>query len=194
MRCDSGLEITATGAFDSVPRPDVILVPGSGRWQQALAEQNDLVAWPAAAHTSATWTTSVCTGSTLLAKAGILAGRPATTHWAVRGVLRDSARGSRSPASSSMVMSSPPQGSPPESTWRLCSPPGCGTSALRRPSSCPSSTCPSRRSTRAVWRPPARRPSRTWRGYSRRPDRRLPRPARACIVGRRDQPAATPHH
>ncbi|MEU4746872.1 DJ-1/PfpI family protein [Actinosynnema sp. NPDC023658] len=36
---------------------------------------------------AATWTTSVCSGSTLLAQAGILDGRPATTHWAVRDEL-----------------------------------------------------------------------------------------------------------
>ncbi|MBB4934467.1 transcriptional regulator GlxA family with amidase domain [Lipingzhangella halophila] len=87
VRCDSGMEVTATGTFGDVPSPDVIVVPGSSQWRRALEEQRELVAWLALAHPSASWTTSVCTGSTLLAKAGILSGRTATTHWGVRDVL-----------------------------------------------------------------------------------------------------------
>jgi transcriptional regulator GlxA family with amidase domain len=88
VRCDSGLEVTATGVFGDLPRPEVIVVPGSGQWRRVLEEEVDLVAWLAAAHPHTAWTTSVCTGSTLLAKAGILDGRPATTHWAAREDLR----------------------------------------------------------------------------------------------------------
>ena len=84
VACDTGLQVTATTAFADLPRPDVIVVPGSGLWEQVLEREDALVAWLAAAHPTATWTTSVCTGSTLLAAAGILTGRPATTHWAVR--------------------------------------------------------------------------------------------------------------
>lgn len=84
---DTGLAVTATGTFADLPRPDIIVVPGSGQWQRVLDDESELVAWLAAAHGTATWTTSVCTGSTLLAKAGILTGRPATTHWAVRDTL-----------------------------------------------------------------------------------------------------------
>ncbi|GLW07206.1 glutamine amidotransferase [Microtetraspora sp. NBRC 13810] len=88
VRCDSGLQITATGVFADLPRPDVIVVPGSGRWREVLEEQGELVDWLAAAYPHTTWMTSVCTGSTLLAKAGILTGRPATTHWGAREDLR----------------------------------------------------------------------------------------------------------
>ncbi|PRX97833.1 DJ-1/PfpI family protein [Allonocardiopsis opalescens] len=87
VRTDTGLEVTATAAFGELPRPDVIVVPGSGEYERVLDDEKELVDWLAAAYPSATWTTSVCTGSTLLAKAGILAGRPATTHWAARGLL-----------------------------------------------------------------------------------------------------------
>jgi transcriptional regulator GlxA family with amidase domain len=86
IRADSGLIMHATATFADVPRPDVIVVPGSSRWSAALSN-TALLDWLAAAHPSATWTASVCTGSTLLAKAGILTGRPATTHWAVRDEL-----------------------------------------------------------------------------------------------------------
>ncbi|GAA4062821.1 DJ-1/PfpI family protein [Actinomadura miaoliensis] len=88
IRCDSGLVIQADTAFDELPRPEVIVVPGSSTWHAAL-DNEPLLAWLATAHPTATWTTSVCTGSTLLAKAGVLTGRPATTHWLARDLLAD---------------------------------------------------------------------------------------------------------
>ncbi|MFC4562274.1 DJ-1/PfpI family protein [Nocardiopsis mangrovi] len=87
LACDTGFQVTATAAFADVPRPDVIVVPGSGEFARVLEDETELVDWLAAAHPSATWTTSVCTGSTLLAKAGILTGRAATTHWGARDLL-----------------------------------------------------------------------------------------------------------
>ncbi|KAB2350897.1 DJ-1/PfpI family protein [Actinomadura rudentiformis] len=89
VRADSGLELNATSTFDDLPRPDVIVVPGSSQWTAVLEENDALVEWLASAHPNTTWTTSVCTGSTLLAKAGILAGRPATTHWLARELLEE---------------------------------------------------------------------------------------------------------
>jgi transcriptional regulator GlxA family with amidase domain len=89
VRADVGLEFNATATFDELPRPDLIVVPGSSRWRSVLETGDALVAWLAAAHPETTWTTSVCTGATLLAKAGILNGRPATTHWLAREVLAE---------------------------------------------------------------------------------------------------------
>jgi transcriptional regulator GlxA family with amidase domain len=86
VRCDNGLTLQADVTFDELPNPELIVVPGSSHWRTALNDEV-LIAWLAAAYPTATWTTSVCTGSTLLAKAGILTGRPATTHWAVRDIL-----------------------------------------------------------------------------------------------------------
>ncbi|QFZ21751.1 DJ-1/PfpI family protein [Saccharothrix syringae] len=86
VRCDAGLVLAPTTTFDEVDRADVLVVPGSGRWGEVL--DADVVApWLRRVHPTATWTTSVCSGSTLLASAGILDGRPATTHWAVRDEL-----------------------------------------------------------------------------------------------------------
>jgi transcriptional regulator GlxA family with amidase domain len=83
VRCDAGLVVEATKGFDEMLAADVVVVPGSQRWRRAL-DDAALLAWLATAYRNARWTLSVCTGSTLLAAAGVLVGRPATTHWAAR--------------------------------------------------------------------------------------------------------------
>jgi transcriptional regulator GlxA family with amidase domain len=47
------------------------------------------VEWVRRAHETSQWTTSVCTGSLLLGAAGVLEGKRATSHWAVREALRN---------------------------------------------------------------------------------------------------------
>jgi len=71
--------LVATATFSDVPAPDVVVVPGS---ELSLDLDPDVVDWLSSAHATTTWTTSVGTGSTYLAAAGILAGKQATTHWA----------------------------------------------------------------------------------------------------------------
>ncbi|MGP4020372.1 DJ-1/PfpI family protein [Saccharopolyspora sp. 5N708] len=88
VRCDSGLPIQATATFDELTRPDIVVVPGGRGWRSAL-DDAALPSWLAAVHPHTTWTTSVCTGALLLAKAGILTGKRATTHWTTREVLAE---------------------------------------------------------------------------------------------------------
>jgi transcriptional regulator GlxA family with amidase domain len=84
VRTDTGrLAVNADAALADMPRPEILLVPG-GPGQSALMDDGPLHAWLRAAHEHTTWTTSVCTGSLILAAAGLLAGRRATTHWAAR--------------------------------------------------------------------------------------------------------------
>ena len=70
----------AQAAFDDVPHPDVILVPG-GVGQASQMTDSPLLDWLVEADKTSTWTTSVCTGALILAAAGLLTGRQATTYW-----------------------------------------------------------------------------------------------------------------
>lgn len=86
-RTDKGmLTVVADRALDELPDPDVIVVPG-GPGSRALMEDETVLEWLRAAHETSRWTTSVCTGSLVLAAAGILDGLEATTHWLVLDVL-----------------------------------------------------------------------------------------------------------
>jgi transcriptional regulator GlxA family with amidase domain len=67
--------------FGDVPRPDVLLVPGSPIAAQYAADGHPIVDWIREPHPHTAWTTSVCTGALLLGAAGLLKGLPATTHW-----------------------------------------------------------------------------------------------------------------
>jgi transcriptional regulator GlxA family with amidase domain len=81
IAADSGvLVIGATHSFDETPSPDILLVPG-GMTTFIHARDKELLAWVRRVHDTATWTTSVCSGSVILAAAGLLAGRRATSHW-----------------------------------------------------------------------------------------------------------------
>jgi putative intracellular protease/amidase len=87
QRTDNGmLGIEAPVALADIPAPDIVVVPG-GFGTRALLEDIEMLDWLRSAHETTTWTTSVCTGSLLLAAAGLLDGLEATTHWAVRGTL-----------------------------------------------------------------------------------------------------------
>lgn len=81
-----GLVIRPHHGFDDCPRPDLLVVPGGFGTRPLLADAATL-GWIAARSREARLTTSVCTGSLLLAKSGVLAGRRATTHWAALDLL-----------------------------------------------------------------------------------------------------------
>ncbi|HWF32449.1 MAG TPA: GlxA family transcriptional regulator [Solirubrobacteraceae bacterium] len=81
LRTSSGLEIVPDGSFVEGPsRLDTLIVPG-GRGARAAAADERLLAWVREASASARRTASVCTGAFVLAAAGLLDGRRATTHW-----------------------------------------------------------------------------------------------------------------
>ena len=88
VTADSGvLVIGATHSFVETPSPDVVLVPG-GITTVEHARDEALLDWVRQAHRSAAWTASVCSGSIILAAAGLLNGKRATSHWMALPVLK----------------------------------------------------------------------------------------------------------
>jgi transcriptional regulator GlxA family with amidase domain len=86
-RTENGmLALSADRSLEDMPSPDVIVVPG-GFGTRALMEHLRFLDWLRNAHELSTWTTSVCTGSLVLAAAGLLDGVEATTHWLLLGRL-----------------------------------------------------------------------------------------------------------
>jgi transcriptional regulator GlxA family with amidase domain len=86
-RSDNGmLGLQADAALADVPRPEIVVMPG-GFGTRPLMTDERMLAWLRGAHETSTWTTSVCTGSLVLAAAGLLDGVEATTHWAAMDLL-----------------------------------------------------------------------------------------------------------
>ena len=82
------LALVADYTLDEVTRADVLVVPG-GFATRALERDEALLEWIRAVDATSKWTTSVCTGSMLLAAAGLLEGKEATSHWASLERLRE---------------------------------------------------------------------------------------------------------
>jgi cyclohexyl-isocyanide hydratase len=76
-----GLQLTPDAALADAPPLDVLHVPG-GRGQQALMDDEEVLAWIRQQASGACRIFSVCTGALLIGAAGLLKGRRATTHWA----------------------------------------------------------------------------------------------------------------
>jgi putative intracellular protease/amidase len=81
IRTDNGfLGVNVDATLDELTDPDVVLVPG-GVGTRPLVENKVVLDWVRTAHATSRFTTSVCTGSLVLAAAGLLKGLTATTHW-----------------------------------------------------------------------------------------------------------------
>ena len=77
---------TFAGYLEAQGAPDLLFVPG-GPGQLPAMEDPELLAFVAQAGAGAEYITSVCTGSLVLAAAGLLIGKRATTHWTVHDQL-----------------------------------------------------------------------------------------------------------
>ncbi|WP_280403256.1 DJ-1/PfpI family protein [Nocardia brasiliensis] len=88
VECAKGMRIEAQYSFATAPRRDVLIIPG-GMGTRPMLNDDAALDWVRAQRATTPLITSVCTGSLVLAAAGLLAGRPATTHWASLEHLRE---------------------------------------------------------------------------------------------------------
>jgi putative intracellular protease/amidase len=89
VRTDNGfLSLVADAPIAEVTAADIVVIPG-GFATRKLESDATLLEWIRAIDATTTWTTSVCTGSMLLAAAGLLEGKEATCHWASLDRLRE---------------------------------------------------------------------------------------------------------
>lgn len=80
IRAQGGMQLVPNTTLADCPPLDVVCVPG-GFGTAALLEDTVVLDWLRAQAKTARFVTAVCTGSLVLAKAGLLAGRKATCHW-----------------------------------------------------------------------------------------------------------------
>lgn len=85
---DVGIALPANDTFDTCPADlDVLFVPGGLGGSVACMKDPEVIGFVASRGARARYVTSVCTGSLVLAAAGLLRGYQATSHWYVRDLL-----------------------------------------------------------------------------------------------------------
>lgn len=88
LTAHQGLKMVPEVSFADAPKLDVVVVPG-GPGQAQQMENGKFISFLKRAARDAEWICSVCTGSLLLGKAGLLIGKQATTHWMAMAALED---------------------------------------------------------------------------------------------------------
>ncbi len=87
---DLGLAIAPTMRMADVPaKLDMLFIPGGTNGTMAIMQRADVMDWVRDRAARARYITSVCTGSMVLAHAGLLRGKRATSHWVSRDILSD---------------------------------------------------------------------------------------------------------
>jgi cyclohexyl-isocyanide hydratase len=87
VRSDHGLMLTPDRSFEKCPQLDILFVPGGNGIYEAI-QNKKLIQFLQKQARLAEYVTSVCTGSLILAAAGLLNGYQATTHWLSLNLLR----------------------------------------------------------------------------------------------------------
>lgn len=90
ITADSGeLRLIAEQSLTDVLETSILIVPGGGIGVRKVRENQRVMEWIKAIDQTTTYTASVCTGSLILAGAGLLRSRDATTHWALKDMLSE---------------------------------------------------------------------------------------------------------
>lgn len=87
VRAAYGLQVGVSCTFKDARPIDLIVVPG-GKGARAAMKSEDILSFLRSAHGEGSVIASVCTGALILAAAGLLDGKRATTHWAALDDLR----------------------------------------------------------------------------------------------------------
>jgi transcriptional regulator GlxA family with amidase domain len=88
--CDQAIHIRPAAAMADVRKTDIVFVPSTGPSLEDVVERNAaVVPWLRRWHKRGAAIASVCSGVGLVAAAGLLDGRRATTHWGIAGRLRE---------------------------------------------------------------------------------------------------------
>ncbi|MFX3619333.1 MAG: DJ-1/PfpI family protein [Sporolactobacillus sp.] len=77
-----GLKVEPDYSIHTAPRLDILIIPGGFGARTEQINNKPIIQWIAAQAEDVQVLASVCTGGLLLAQAGLLDGRSATTHWA----------------------------------------------------------------------------------------------------------------
>ena len=89
VTCGAGVQVLPDKPLDAVEKTDLVFVPTAGMNVDVLLAQNAAaIPWLQRLHAEGTLIAGVCTGVAILAEAGLLDGRRATTHWAVAEIYR----------------------------------------------------------------------------------------------------------
>ena len=90
VRCRDGIVLQPHSRALDIATPNLVIVPGfdDENLLSSLADNNDWVQWLRTWHAGGARVASSCIGAFLLAEAGLLDGRPATTHWMYANTMR----------------------------------------------------------------------------------------------------------
>ena len=86
IQATGGLHIKSNYTINKSPKPDILIIPG-GMGTRKLLNNQKVINW-ILEHKKIELLCSVCTGSLLLAKAGLLKKKKATTHWGAFSILK----------------------------------------------------------------------------------------------------------